>query len=183
LALRFCAQQFRHLIEPTEAFSQHERPTLTWRGIAGRFGYLDGHQTSSLSPPLGSISRLLAFLVFPACWSTCKAMDALHIENLIHGASSIAGSRNECSQAKSLLVTRLRLRISFIQRFQVLVAPHLALSDKRTVHLHTDRSESEVVERLREEIGVRASHSATQACCGRLDPRQRQRTTALCSLT
>jgi hypothetical protein len=39
----------------------------------------------------------------------------------------------------------------------------LALSDNRAVHLLTNRRESEVVESLREEIGVGASHSATQA--------------------
>jgi hypothetical protein len=98
-------------------------------------------------------------------------MDALHIENLIHRASSIVGSQNECSQTKSLLVTRICLRISFIQHFQVLVTPRLTLSDNRAVHLLVDRSKSKVVERCREEIGVCASHSATQARRGRLDHR------------
>ncbi len=86
---------------------------------------------------------------------------------------------NECSQAKSLLVTRLRLRFSFVQRFQVLVTPHLTLSDNRTVRLFADRSESAVMESLREEIGARASHSATRARCG-LNQHQRQWTTAQC---
>ena len=67
---------------------------------------------------------------------------------------------------------RLHRRFSFVRRFVLLVAPHLTLSDSRAICLLANRSECKVVERLGEEVAVRASPSVTRAPCGRLNQRQ-----------